>query len=112
LASAETVAVINILFPDQTAVIPEAADGGVISRAAATGSTGVTETGSEYGVFPQILSISFTRTHRLDMSPTVIVVGLVELTATSVHPVVGAVFELETDSSIIACSKFLSVCLS
>jgi hypothetical protein len=45
------------------------------------------------------------------VSPIVIVVGLVEVTATSVHPLVGAVFEVETDSSIIACSKFLSVCL-
>ena len=47
LASADTVAVINILFPDHAAVIPDAAAGGVISKAAATGSTGVTATGSE-----------------------------------------------------------------
>jgi len=59
LASADTVAVINILFPDQDAVIPDAGVGGVTSNAAATGSTGVTETGSEYAVFPEILSISF-----------------------------------------------------
>jgi hypothetical protein len=35
------------LSEDHTADMPDAADGGVISKAAATGSTGVTETASE-----------------------------------------------------------------
>jgi len=35
-------------LPDHDAVIPDAAVGGVMSRAAATGSTGVTATGSKF----------------------------------------------------------------
>ena len=80
------------------------------TNAAATGSIGVIATASEYVVLPEILSISLALTQRLLVFPTVIMTGLDDDTATSIHPEAGAVKAFDTTSSTIIYPKFGSVC--
>ena len=109
LASVETVADITRSFPDQLALLITAFVGGVMSKAAAIMSTGVTETEFEYPENAPIVSISLARTH-LFPTPDSTFIGFDDPFATPAYPVPGSVVELETTSSIDISLKSGDVC--